>query len=60
MANLEAKQSHEEPMGVGCLGLKLSSWTVFVDTVFGHVSMIGRMQVGKTRQQCLVYRMSCR
>jgi hypothetical protein len=28
IANLEAKQSHEDPIGVGCLGLKLSSWTI--------------------------------
>ena len=38
----------------------LRNWGACVDTVFGHVSMFGRVQAGGTRRRCFVYRMSCR
>jgi len=31
-----------------------------VDTVFGHVSMFGRVQAGRIGRRCFVYRMNYR
>jgi len=38
----------------------LRNWGACVDTVFGHVSMIGKVWIGKMRWCCLICRVSCR
>ena len=34
----------------------LRNWGACVDTVFGHVSMFGRVQAGRIGRRCFVYR----